>query len=106
MRSAAILRLPEGAQPFSSGDGAKLERAPPGTRPERRHADRSTTYTLADADVAGPFQAIPEEMMDKAKLPALGYASARRGAGREIPRQPEPAQSASIPARTWRAPAS
>jgi len=34
------------------------------------------TYRLTEADVAGPFQAIPEEMEDKAKLPALGYASA------------------------------
>jgi lipoprotein-anchoring transpeptidase ErfK/SrfK len=34
------------------------------------------SYTLTDADVAGPFQTIPEDMADKAKLPALGYASA------------------------------
>ena len=33
------------------------------------------SYTLADADVAGPFQAIPEDMAEKAKLPALVYAS-------------------------------
>ena len=31
-------------------------------------------YTITDADVAGPFQDIPEEMVDKAKLPALGFA--------------------------------
>lgn len=34
------------------------------------------SYTLTDLDVAGPFQAIPEDMADKAKLPALVYASA------------------------------
>lgn len=30
-------------------------------------------YTITAEDVAGPFTAIPEEMADKAKLPALGY---------------------------------
>jgi lipoprotein-anchoring transpeptidase ErfK/SrfK len=30
-------------------------------------------YTLTAADLAGPFAPIPEEMADKAKLPALGY---------------------------------
>ena len=30
---------------------------------------------LAPEDVAGPFTPIPEEMMDKATLPALGYSS-------------------------------
>jgi lipoprotein-anchoring transpeptidase ErfK/SrfK len=33
-------------------------------------------YTLTDADVAGPFVAIPTDMMEKAKLPAMGYSSA------------------------------
>jgi lipoprotein-anchoring transpeptidase ErfK/SrfK len=32
-------------------------------------------YTLTAADVAGPFVANPPEMIDKAKLPALGYGS-------------------------------
>lgn len=34
------------------------------------------SYTLSEDDVAGPFQPIPEDMMEKAQLPALGYASA------------------------------
>ena len=33
-------------------------------------------YTVQAADVAGPFRPVPEDMMEKAKLPALGYASA------------------------------
>jgi lipoprotein-anchoring transpeptidase ErfK/SrfK len=33
------------------------------------------SYTIAPDDVAGPFQRIPEDMMEKAQLPALGYAS-------------------------------
>ena len=32
--------------------------------------------TIAAADVAGPFTAIPKDMMEKSKLPALGYGSA------------------------------
>jgi len=33
-------------------------------------------YTVAEADVAGPFVEIPEDMMEKAKLPAMSYESA------------------------------
>jgi len=33
------------------------------------------SYAITAADVAGPFQAVPEDMMEKAKLPALGYSS-------------------------------
>jgi lipoprotein-anchoring transpeptidase ErfK/SrfK len=32
-------------------------------------------YVLTDADVAGPFAPVPEDMMDKAALPRLGYSS-------------------------------
>ena len=35
------------------------------------------TYTILDADVAGPFDPIPTEWADKAKMKALGYTSAR-----------------------------
>lgn len=47
-------------------------------------ADVLTSYTIAPEDVAGPFQAIPEDMADKAKLPALGYASALEGLGEKF----------------------
>jgi lipoprotein-anchoring transpeptidase ErfK/SrfK len=40
------------------------------------NADALTSYTIEDADIAGPFRPIPEDMAEKAKLPALGYASA------------------------------
>jgi lipoprotein-anchoring transpeptidase ErfK/SrfK len=33
-------------------------------------------YTLSEEDVAGPFQPIPADMMEKAALDALGYSSA------------------------------
>lgn len=32
--------------------------------------------TIAAADVAGPFKSIPKDMMEKSRLPALGYGSA------------------------------
>lgn len=35
------------------------------------------SYTLLDADVAGPFDPIPTEWVDKAKMKALGYTSAK-----------------------------
>lgn len=37
------------------------------------------SYTIAATDVAGPFKAIPTDMMKKSKLPALGYTSALEG---------------------------
>lgn len=36
-------------------------------------------YRIAEADVAGPFPEVPEDMMEKAKLPALGYESPLEG---------------------------
>ena len=43
-----------------------------------------TTYTVADADLTGPFTKIPEAMADKAKLPALGYESALEAMGEKF----------------------
>ena len=42
----------------------------------REGATALTSYRIADADVAGPFVKVPGDMMEKSKLPALGYASA------------------------------
>jgi lipoprotein-anchoring transpeptidase ErfK/SrfK len=55
------------------------------------NADTAPTlvaYTLADADVAGPFQTIPEDMMEKAKLPKLGYATVQEGLGEKFHASP------------------
>jgi lipoprotein-anchoring transpeptidase ErfK/SrfK len=41
-------------------------------------------YTLTAADLAGPFVAIPEEMADKAKLPALGYENVAEALGEQF----------------------
>ena len=32
-------------------------------------------YTVADSDLAGPFEKVPADMLEKAKLPQLGYES-------------------------------
>jgi len=45
-------------------------------------------YTLAQSDVAGPFQPIPNDMMEKAKLPALGYATPAEGLGEKFHASP------------------
>jgi lipoprotein-anchoring transpeptidase ErfK/SrfK len=42
------------------------------------------SYTLTAQDVAGPFTAIPEEIADKAKLPALGYESVAESLGEKF----------------------
>lgn len=55
------------------------------------NADTAPTlvsYSLADADVAGPFRPIPNDMMDKAKLPALGYATPAEGLGEKFHASP------------------
>ncbi|MGJ7915389.1 L,D-transpeptidase family protein [Massilia sp. LXY-6] len=55
------------------------------------NADTAPTmiaYTLADADVAGPFRPVPEDMMEKAKLPSLGYASVQEELGEKFHASP------------------
>ncbi len=46
------------------------------------------TYTLAESDVAGPFEPIPAEMMDKASLKALGYETVLEGLGEKFHAKP------------------
>lgn len=41
-------------------------------------------YTLTAADLAGPFETIPEDMADKAKLPALGYENVTEALGEKF----------------------
>jgi lipoprotein-anchoring transpeptidase ErfK/SrfK len=60
-------------------DGAGSINAATWTALNADAAEALIAYTIADADVAGPFQPTPESMADKARLPALGYASAEEG---------------------------
>lgn len=47
------------------------------------------TYTLTEQDVAGPFRAIPTDMMEKSELNALGYTSAIEGLGEKFHASPK-----------------
>jgi lipoprotein-anchoring transpeptidase ErfK/SrfK len=46
-------------------------------------------YTLSAEDAAGPYRAIPAGMAAKAKLPALGYASAAEALGEKFHCSPD-----------------
>ncbi|MBC7656796.1 MAG: murein L,D-transpeptidase [Frankiaceae bacterium] len=52
-------------------------------------APEVVTYAIAAADVAGPFTAIPSDMMEKSKLPALGYTSALEALGEKFHASPK-----------------
>ncbi|UGQ48042.1 L,D-transpeptidase family protein [Massilia endophytica] len=47
-----------------------------------------SSYTVTDADVAGPYQPIPESMADKAKLSALTYSSVEEALGERFHASP------------------
>ena len=58
---------------------------------EALNADNSphlVTYTLVEADVAGPFRPVPNDMMEKAKMPELGYANVLEGLGEKFHAKP------------------
>ncbi len=42
------------------------------------------SYKLTDKDVAGPFESIPSDMMEKSKLSHLGYTTALEGLGEKF----------------------
>ena len=46
------------------------------------------TYKLTDQDVAGPFNPIPQDMMEKSALSELGYTSALEGLGEKFHASP------------------
>ncbi len=45
-------------------------------------------YTILAADVAGPFEALPTDMIEKSKLKALGYTSASEALGERFHASP------------------
>lgn len=47
------------------------------------------TYSITDADVQGPYRPVPESMADKAKLPALGFASIDEALGERFHASPK-----------------
>jgi lipoprotein-anchoring transpeptidase ErfK/SrfK len=46
------------------------------------------TYEITEADVAGPFMPIPQDMVEKSKLAALGYTSAAEALGEKFHASP------------------
>lgn len=60
-----------------------------GGRADALPADAITTYRITDQDAAGPFTArIPEDMVEKSKLPALGYTSLLEALGERFHASP------------------
>jgi len=51
-------------------------------------AETVAAYTITKADVAGPFLPVPKGMIEKAQLPALGYASPAEGLGEKFHASP------------------
>jgi lipoprotein-anchoring transpeptidase ErfK/SrfK len=52
-------------------------------------ADAMTTYRITDQDAAGPFTPdVPEDMAEKAKLPALGYSNLLEALGERFHTSP------------------
>lgn len=47
------------------------------------------TYTIAAADVAGPFAPLPADMMERARLPRLGYTSPQEALGEKFHASPK-----------------
>jgi len=47
------------------------------------------SYAIAQEDVAGPFFEIPDDMLEKAKLPALGYSSPLEAIGEKFHASPK-----------------
>ena len=52
------------------------------------NAPPTVTYTITDADAAGPFAPVPEDMMEQSKLPALSYASILEALGERFHASP------------------
>jgi len=46
-------------------------------------------YTITDADVAGPLLPLPADMMERAKLPRLGYTSPQEALGEKFHASPK-----------------
>ena len=56
---------------------------------EQDSAPVLVAYTIAPDDVKGPFVKVPEDMEEKAKLPALGYSSALEALGEKFHCKPD-----------------
>lgn len=55
----------------------------------RDTAPAVVVYTLTDIDLAGPFDPIPADMMEKSRMPALGYTSILESLGERFHSSPK-----------------
>jgi peptidoglycan hydrolase-like protein with peptidoglycan-binding domain len=70
-----------GLPPTTADVASKLEAIRAGDR-----AEPLISYTLTDADVAGPFgPAVPTDLMKQSELPALRFTSVAEALGEKIP---------------------
>lgn len=77
---------------YQSAKGLKatgIVDAPTWTALDTDTAPALVDYTLTDADIAGPFAPLPTDILEKAKLPALGYASALEELGERFHASPQ-----------------
>jgi lipoprotein-anchoring transpeptidase ErfK/SrfK len=82
MRQALLgFQRARGLQPSGTADAATLAALDDGQ-------PVLASYTVTDADVAGPFEPIPEDMADKARMQALGYTSAAEALGERFHASP------------------
>ena len=51
-------------------------------------APATVPYAITEADAAGPYAPVPEDMMEQAQLPALGYASILEALGERFHASP------------------
>jgi lipoprotein-anchoring transpeptidase ErfK/SrfK len=70
----------------SNTRAAQAAFAAAGLKPDTTPA--TTAYTITDADVAGPYAEVPEDMMEQSKLPALSYASILEALGERFHASP------------------
>lgn len=66
------------AQAAAAAAGVTLDTSAPST----------TSYTITEADAAGPYAEVPEDMMEQSKLPALAYASILEALGERFHASP------------------
>jgi lipoprotein-anchoring transpeptidase ErfK/SrfK len=84
-RAVAAFQAANGLEPSGvagSATRARLRKSMPG--------DALTVYRITDQDVAGPYlEVLPDDMMEKAKLPALSYTSVVEMLGERFHIEPE-----------------